>query len=93
VPNLNWLSGLHSAYTGKVYSDNAPQDNLIINIKGMPQVSNFDDEIKQGFSNLSMQISDNGMTSTIEYNTKKIKSISKDLIKFFNTRRFLTKAK
>jgi len=93
IPNLNYLSGIHTAYTGNIYSDNTPQENLTIEIKGFPDFTSLDEEIKKGFSSVSLQITDNGTSSVIEYNTKKIKSISKDLLKFANTRRFLTKAR
>ena len=88
IPNLDYLTGIHTAYTGNVFSNATPDDTLNLEIKGLPDVSDYAGEILKGLENLSIQISDQGINSNLQYGTKMIKGISPDLLKFQNSRRF-----
>jgi hypothetical protein len=88
IPNMNYLSGINNAYTGNVFSNTIPDDSLNIEIKGLPDLQDYAQEIKQGLDNVNIQISDQGINSTLQYSTKMVKGISSDLLKFQNSRRF-----
>jgi hypothetical protein len=88
IPNLNYLTGIHTAYTGNVFSNATPDDTLNLEIKGLPDIQDYEGEILKGLENLSIQISDQGINSNLQYGTKMIKGISPDLLKFQNSRRF-----
>jgi hypothetical protein len=88
IPNLNYLTGIHTAYTGNVFSNTTPDDTLNLEIKGLPDISDYQSEILRGLENISIQISDQGINSNLQYGTKMVKGISPDLLKFQNSRRF-----
>jgi hypothetical protein len=88
IPNLDYLTGIHTAYTGNVFSNATPDDTLNLEIKGLPDIQDYEGEILKGLENLSIQISDQGINSNLQYGTKMIKGISPDLLKFQNSRRF-----
>ena len=88
IPNVYKINEIHSAYTGTSYSNLNVDYGVVVQSKKVPEINDISSEIKRGLSNLEIQLSENGILSTITYNTKLIKSISSDLLKFKNTRSF-----
>ena len=88
IPNTNYLTGINNAYTGNVFANKDPDDTLNLEIKGLPDISSYNTEIKDGLESVSIQISDQGISTNLRYSTKMIKGISSDLLKFQNSRRF-----
>ena len=88
IPDTRYLDGINNAYTGNVFSNTVPDDSLNIEIKGLPDLQDYAQEIKQGLDSVNIQISDQGINSTLQYSTKMVKGISSDLLKFQNSRRF-----
>jgi hypothetical protein len=93
VPNMKYLTGLHGAYTSRVYSNTDSDENLSIEIKGLPDFVGLEAEVKKGLSSFSIQLNEEGSRSTIQYNTVLIKSISSDLLKWWNTRTYNSSAR
>jgi len=93
VPNMNYLTGLHDAYTSRVYSNTDPDENLSVEIKGLPEFQGLEAEVKKGLSSFSIQLNEEGSRSTIQYNTVLIKTISSDLLKWWNTRAYTSSAR
>jgi hypothetical protein len=91
TPNLSYLSGIYSAYTGIDPSRSGVSSGVNLNIKGFP--TDINTEIPSGLSQASVTISENGVFTSLTYNTQKIKSISKDLLKFNNFRYSLKQPK
>ena len=88
IPNVYKINEIHSAYTGTSYSNLNVDYGVVVQSKKVPEINDISSEIKRGLSNLEIQLSENGILSTITYNTKLIKSIYSDLLKFKNTRSF-----
>jgi hypothetical protein len=88
VPNIAHITGMHDAYTGNAFSNTGADDTLSLEIKGLPTIQNYSSEIKKGLESFSIQISDQGISTTLQYSTKIIKGISPDLLKFQNSRSF-----
>jgi len=93
IPNMKYLNDLHVAYTGNVFSNIDPDDSLSLEIKGLPRISDYQSEILNGLENISIQITDQGVNTNLQYGTKLVKGISPDLLKFQNSRRFDRQAK
>jgi hypothetical protein len=88
IPNTAYITGIHTAYTGNAFSNLNPDDTLSIEIKGLPDISDYAGEIKKGLESFNIQISEQGISSSIQYSTKVIRGISPDLLKFQNSRSF-----
>lgn len=88
IPSYNHLTGIHQAYTGNVFSNEDPDDRLSVEIKGLPEISDFKSELLLGLEGFNIQISDQGVNTNLEYGTKLARGISADLLKFQNSRRF-----
>ena len=88
IPNIKYITGINNAYTGNVFSNTNPDDSLSLEIKGLPELQPYQKEILRGLENLSIQISDQGINTNLQYGTKMVKGISSDLLKFQNSRRF-----
>ena len=88
IPNLNYLSSINNAYTGNVFSNTDPDDSLSLEIKGLPNIKDYSTEILRGLESLSIEITEQGISTNLQYGTKIVKGISSDLLKFQNSRRF-----
>lgn len=88
IPNMSYLSGMHIAYTGNTFSNVDPDHTLNLEIKGLPKINDYQAEVMKGLEGFNIQISDQGINTSLQYGTKTIKGISSDLLKFQNSRRF-----
>lgn len=88
IPDTNYITGLHQAYTGNVFSNTDPDDRLSLEIKGLPDINRYKEEILKGLEGMNIQITDQGVSTNLEYGTKIARGISADLLKFQNSRRF-----
>jgi len=86
IPNVNYLTGLHEAYTSRVYSNEKEDENLIVELKGLPEFEGLETEIKRGLNGFSIQLNEEGSQSTLQYNTVLIKNVSSELTKWWNTK-------
>jgi hypothetical protein len=86
IPNIKYLTGLHEAYTSRVYSNEQEDENLIVELKGLPEFEALETEIKRGLNGFSIQLNEEGSRSTLQYNTVLIKNVSSELTKWWNTK-------
>jgi hypothetical protein len=88
IPNVQYITGMHDAYTGNAFSNTGADDTLTLEIKGLPAIQNYSSEIKKGLESFNIQISDQGISTSLQYSTKIVKGISPDLLKFQNSRSY-----
>jgi len=87
VPSLKYLSGINSVYSTYVFDNSTPDKSLRLQIKSLPQLQSYSEEIKKGLNNINIILNENGVSSDLYYSTKACKSISRDLIKWKNQTR------
>jgi len=77
----------HENYKKNIFKNIVPSDSVTITIKGLPDLTDYTQEIKRGLSSFSIQLNDQGSSSTINYDSKQILEISSDIIKHYQFRR------
>jgi len=93
IPDLKKIESIHENYNKNSFQNTGASDFVFVNIKGLPDFKSFTDEVKKGLNNFSIQINENGVESTISYNSKPALNISDDLIKKYQLSRSILSRK
>jgi len=81
------IEKVHENYKKNTFKNIVPGDSLMVTIKGLPDIQDYESEVKRGLSSFSIQLNDQGSSSTINYDSREILEVSSDIIKRYQLRR------